>query len=30
MPTAMLPAGNYILRLVAGDGTVMTRPFIKG
>ncbi len=30
LPTATLPAGNYILRLVAGNGTVMTRPFIKG
>jgi plastocyanin len=30
MSTAALPAGNYILRLVAVDGNVMTRPFIKG
>ncbi len=29
MPTAMLPAGNYILRLHVRDGTVVTRPFIK-
>ena len=29
LPTARLPAGNYILRLLVMAGTVVTRPFIK-